>query len=233
MVNVSMTVNENMLNIKIEDTGIGIPEENEDTIFDPFTQADSSITRKYAGTGLGLSICKKLVLLMNGNISFKSKINVGTVFTVNIPIIEKIKWDEPKDKFIEITEANSLSILVAEDSKTNQMVIKLMLERAGHSVVAVNNGQEVLNIIEKREHHFDLILMDMSMPILSGIEATKRLRAKGSKIPIMALTANANNEDKQRCLNAGMFDFITKPIRSSRLNLVLNQVIDKIKNEEI
>ncbi len=233
MINVSMIMNENMLNIKIEDTGIGIHEGNEDTIFDPFTQADSSITRKYAGTGLGLSICKKLVLLMNGNISFKSKINVGTVFTVNIPIIEKIKLEEPKNTFIEMTEANSLSILVAEDSKTNQMVIKLMLERGGHSVVAVNNGQEVLNIIEERAHHFDLILMDMSMPILSGIEATKRLRAQGSKIPIMALTANANNEDKQRCINAGMFDFITKPIRSSRLNLVLSQVINKIKNKEI
>lgn len=224
-IHIFMIVVNNVLEIKIQDTGIGIDLDNEQDIFKPFTQADSSITRKYGGTGLGLSICKKLVLMMNGTIRFETKIKVGTTFFVNIPLIAHSALEPIKTNNIDVGPINSLRILVAEDSKTNQMVVKLMLEKAGHHVVVVNNGQEAIDIITQKKHIFDLVLMDMSMPILCGIDATKELRKKGHNLPIIALTANAMSEDRDKCITAGMNDFLTKPIRSA----ILKQVLQKIK----
>ncbi|MGF1706963.1 ATP-binding protein [Enterovibrio baiacu] len=222
-VEVSMWTNGDWLELAVEDTGIGIHPDRQKDIFQPFTQADGSITRKYGGTGLGLSICKKLVSMMNGTIAFESEPDVGTRFRINIPLIkpaanELVKKDKPSDDVIQ-----PLNVLVAEDSKANQMVVKLMLEKAGHHVVVANNGQEAIDIIEAQQAPFDLILMDMSMPVLCGIEATKYLRAHGHELPIIALTANAMNEDKEKCLDAGMDDFVTKPIRA----VVLKQTLQR------
>ncbi|MEZ8080694.1 PAS domain-containing hybrid sensor histidine kinase/response regulator [Enterovibrio norvegicus] len=222
-VEVSMWTNGDWLELAVEDTGIGIHPDRQKDIFQPFTQADGSITRKYGGTGLGLSICKKLVSMMNGTIAFESEPDVGTRFRINIPLIkpaanELVKKDKPSDGVI-----LPLKVLVAEDSKANQMVVKLMLEKAGHLVVVANNGQEAIDIIEEKREPFDLILMDMSMPVLCGIEATKYLRAHGYELPIIALTANAMNEDKEKCLDAGMDDFVTKPIRA----VVLKQTLQR------
>ncbi|EOD80654.1 Signal transduction histidine kinase [Grimontia indica] len=222
-VKVSMRVRNGRLKLSVKDTGIGINAERKKDVFLPFTQADGSITRQYGGTGLGLSICKKLVTMMNGSIDFDSEQGVGTTFYIDIPLIEPSPTEQVKKDNVEESDLHALSILVAEDSKANQMVAKLMLEKAGHHVVVANNGKEAVDLVHDGHVQFDMILMDMSMPVLCGIEATKQLRAEGYELPIIALTANAMNEDKERCMEAGMDDFVTKPIRA----VVLKQALQR------
>ncbi len=117
----------------------------------------------------------------------------------------------------------ALNILVAEDSKANQMVIKIILEKVGHKVTLASNGQEAVDMLDRTPDKFDLVLMDMSMPVLCGIEATRQLRRKNHTLPIFAITANAMNEDRENCLAAGMNDFLTKPIRAAVLNNLLTK----------
>ncbi|NGN96717.1 response regulator [Grimontia sp. S25] len=222
-VKVSMRVRNGRLKLSVKDTGIGINAERKKDVFLPFTQADGSITRQYGGTGLGLSICKKLVTMMNGSIDFDSEPGVGTTFYIDIPLIEPSPTEQVKKDSVEESDLHALSILVAEDSKANQMVVKLMLEKAGHHVVVANNGREAIDLVHDGHVQFDMILMDMSMPVLCGIEATKQLREEGYDLPIIALTANAMNEDKERCMEAGMDDFVTKPIRA----VVLKQALQR------
>ncbi|MEZ8142473.1 hybrid sensor histidine kinase/response regulator [Enterovibrio norvegicus FF-162] len=222
-VQVFMHAEGNTLKLAVKDTGIGISHNRKKDIFQPFTQADGSITRRYGGTGLGLSICKKLVSMMKGSIDFDSQPGVGTTFYIDIPLIKPLPQEIVHKDKSEESKLKPMNILVAEDSKANQMVVKLMLEKAGHHVVVANNGQEAIDMIDEGKTQFDIILMDMSMPVLCGIEATKQLRAKGCQLPIIALTANAMNEDKEKCLQAGMDDFVTKPIRS----VVLRQALQR------
>ncbi|CZF78881.1 Sensory/regulatory protein RpfC [Grimontia celer] len=222
-VKVSMRVLNGRLKLSVQDTGIGINAERKKDVFQPFTQADGSITRQYGGTGLGLSICKKLVSMMNGSIDFESELGVGTTFYIDIPLIEPSPTEHVKKDNTDDNDLHSLNILVAEDSKANQMVVKLMLEKAGHHVVVANNGKEAVDLVHDARVQFDMILMDMSMPVLCGVEATKQLRAEGCILPIIALTANAMNEDKERCMEAGMDDFVTKPIRA----VVLKQALQR------
>ncbi|WP_158174693.1 PAS domain-containing sensor histidine kinase [Grimontia hollisae] len=222
-VDVAMSAVNNRLKISVSDTGIGINAERRKDIFQPFTQADGSITRQYGGTGLGLSICKKLVSMMNGSIDFESKPGVGTTFFIDIPLTELPQSEQVKTDRIDGHDLRSLNILVAEDSKANQMVVKLMLEKAGHYVVVANNGKEAIDLFHGSHVQFDVILMDMSMPVLCGIDATKQLREEGYQLPIIALTANAMSEDKKRCLDAGMDDFVTKPIRAVVLKKTLQR----------
>lgn len=222
-VDVAMSAVNNRLKISVSDTGIGINAERRKDIFQPFTQADGSITRQYGGTGLGLSICKKLVSMMNGSIDFESKPGVGTTFFIDIPLTELPQSEQVKTDCIDGHDLRSLNILVAEDSKANQMVVKLMLEKAGHHVVVANNGKEAIDLFHGSHVQFDVILMDMSMPVLCGIDATKQLREEGYQLPIIALTANAMSEDKKRCLDAGMDDFVTKPIRAVVLKKTLQR----------
>ncbi|WP_407333099.1 ATP-binding protein [Enterovibrio sp. 27052020O] len=222
-VQIFMRVEDDVLKLAVKDTGIGISPDRKKDIFQPFIQADGSITRRYGGTGLGLSICKKLVSMMKGSIDFDSQPGVGTTFYIDLPLIKPSAQDIVQKDIVEDNHIKPLNVLVAEDSKANQMVVKLMLEKAGHQVILANNGQEAIELIDAAETKFDIILMDMSMPILCGIEATKQLRAKGCGLPIIALTANAMNEDKEKCLQAGMDDFVTKPIRS----VVLKQALQR------
>ncbi|CZF79411.1 PAS domain-containing sensor histidine kinase [Grimontia marina] len=222
-VKVSLRVFNGRLILSVEDTGIGIKPERKKDIFQPFTQADGSITRQYGGTGLGLSICKKLVSMMKGSIDFESELGVGTTFYIDIPLVESSPTEHVKKDNTDDNDLDSLNILVAEDSKANQMVVKLMLEKAGHHVVVANNGKEAIDFVHDGHVQFDMILMDMSMPVLCGVEATKQLRAEGYTLPIIALTANAMNEDKERCMEAGMDDFVTKPIRAVVLKQALRR----------
>lgn len=222
-IRISMMALNDVLQIEIKDTGIGIDSKNRQDIFKPFTQANSSVTREYGGTGLGLSICTKLLAMMNGTIELSSEIDVGTTFIVKIPLTEPVKVQQETSNEEEQEPLQALNILVAEDSIANQMVVQLILEKAGHNVVVVNNGQEAIDSIKSNDVYFDLIFMDMSMPILCGIEATKKLRAEGCQLPIIALTANAMNEDKDKCLDAGMNDFVTKPIRAATLKTLLSK----------
>lgn len=221
-VTVSLDAHDDLLELWVKDSGIGIDEKQIGRIFEPFTQADGSITRRFGGTGLGLSICKKLVEMMGGSIHVESEPYQGTDFCVRLPIVETPQ-DAQKHQAqpnVSADAVQAMSILVAEDSRANQMVVRLMLEKQGHTVVLASNGEEALAQVKQTE--FDLVLMDMSMPVMDGIAATKALRTSGFKRPIIALTANAMDEDKQRCVRAGMDDFVTKPIRAASLNAVLH-----------
>lgn len=221
-VNVDIHRDGKQLKIEVSDTGIGIAPEAQKILFNPFIQADGSITRKYGGTGLGLAISQHLIQKMQGEINLRSVTGKGSCFTVTIPLKESPQNDKhrmcmPQDK----QSLVPLNILVAEDSPTNQLVAKLMLEKRGHQVTIVSNGQQVVDMDPLSLAEFDLILMDISMPVMDGIQATKALRDSGIITPIIALTANVMQADQEEYLRAGMNDFIPKPIIAKDLEMVL------------
>ncbi|MFB9217380.1 ATP-binding protein [Vibrio sinaloensis] len=211
--------------ITVKDTGIGIDKDRLDIVFSEFKQADDSITRSYGGTGLGLTISKHLVGLMNGNISVKSKLGQGSTFRIELPIsskkIESTNFVQPGHHSCE----KCLTVLVVEDTETNQMVIKLVLERLGHRVVIVNNGQKSVDYLKKNASDIDLIFMDISMPVMDGLTATKEIRKFCKDTPVIALTAHAMEQDKQACLNSGMNAFVSKPIRSKEIQRSIKTVL--------
>jgi len=220
------------LQFKIKDTGIGISEENQLKLFNAFTQADSSTTRKFGGTGLGLSICKKLVSAMNGTIQLNSQINIGTEVIVNLPfeISSKLEVGKSIEKAptiktdMKFSENFPHKILVAEDNKVNQKLIHMMLKKLGYQIEFANNGKEAVDMSVLND--YSLIFMDMQMPELDGIEATKiileRLDKKAPKI--IAITANAMIEDKAKCIQAGMIEFLTKPIKLDDLRKIISKI---------
>ncbi len=208
------------IHFDVTDTGIGISKEAQEKLFSPFAQADKTITRRFGGTGLGLAICKKLVLAMNGEIQISSKEGQGSTFYFTIPL-------DPGD-VNNITEApqlktnlkiDPLSILVVDDNSINLRVTTGILSKEEHSTKTASNGQEALDMI--LEEDFDIVLMDMEMPVMNGIEATLAIRKldnqKKANIPIIAMTANVIEEDIERCKEAGMNDYSPKPIQPERL----------------
>jgi len=219
-----------LLFFEVEDTGPGIDDAYKDRMFDPFSQQDASINRKYGGTGLGLAISRHLARLMDGDVEVYNKKPHGSVFKVVLRLkknssgsFEALTGEEKKEKISDLIERISqlgLKILLAEDHPVNQRVILLMLKKMNLSATVVANGEEVLRMI--REKAFDLILMDVRMPVLNGIETTKIIRApesdiKTKNIPIIALTALAMQEDAEKCLKAGMDRFLTKPIHPDKI----------------
>ncbi|WP_459948857.1 hybrid sensor histidine kinase/response regulator [Denitratisoma sp. agr-D3] len=209
-----------MLFFEVKDTGIGIPADKLPGLFSPFTQADSSVTRRYGGTGLGLSISRRLVELMGGMVGVESRPGVGSVFWFRIPC----KPAEPKAKHEEVVksapEKGQGNILMVEDVRTNQMIAKAMLTKHGHHVDVVENGEQAL--FKLARHNYDLVLMDCQMPVMDGYEATRRIRANypvvlDPQIPIIAMTASVMAEDQQRCKDAGMDGFISKPVDEAEL----------------
>jgi len=209
------------LTIKVSDTGIGIPEEKLYSIFDKFTQADSSITRRYGGSGLGLTICKALIERMEGNIHVTSKPGQGTVFTINIPLKKGEALQKNLDfgfarkaKPLSASHQNALRVLLVEDYKANILVATTMLGELGCQYeVAVNGAQAIEKLAEKP---FDVVLMDIQMQDMDGYEATRRIRkweqeAGLQPLPIIAMTAHALMGDREKCLQAGMNDYISKP----------------------
>jgi signal transduction histidine kinase len=204
----------------IKDTGIGIPKKQLDQLFSPFVQADISISRKYGGTGLGLSIAKKLVEMMNGTIHAESEVNVGSTFTFTI-CLERTKTvisdksyclSDPKDDSL---KSKPLNILVVEDVPANQKIAQLILKNLNCKSAVASNGHEAIAILSKNT--YDLVLMDIMMPQMSGIEATKMIRDTNSSviqhdIPIIAMTANVMDGDIEQYLAVGMNDYLPKPI---------------------
>lgn len=216
-----------LFEVDIEDTGVGIPANKLDQIFDPFMQADNSVTRKFGGTGLGLAISKKITRLMNGRLDVASELGVGSTFRLQyeIPSLQQISFvtADVADGFKTVENNQSptnlklygVQILLAEDGETNRKFFRIVLERAGAEVSVAENGQIALN---KAIHtRYDLILMDMQMPVMDGYKATAELREHGYEGPIIALTAHAMTGDRIKCINVGCNDYITKPISQEDL----------------
>ncbi len=226
---------EPLLEFSVIDTGIGIPPEKVERLFEPFTQADSSTSRKYGGTGLGLTISSKLAGLLEGKITVDSIPGKGSTFRLTIPIgslagVEMVEFhpEPPADvepKPMEETEdvANlslPLRILVAEDGIDNQRLISFLLKKAGAEVSCVENGEEAVRHAIgawREDRPYDVILMDIQMPVLDGYSATQQLREQGYEGPIVALTAHAMREDRLKCLEAGCDAYASKPIRRADL----------------
>ncbi|WP_448190737.1 PAS domain S-box protein [Azospirillum sp. sgz301742] len=197
----------------VTDTGIGVPEAVQPDLFTEFFQADSSISRRFGGTGLGLAICKRIVTLMNGRIGVESRPGTGSVFWFTVPLetaAEPGEADAPEPVAVRL---RPLRVLLAEDNPVNRKVAVALLTRQGHAVMVANDGAEALEHV--RLGRFDVVLMDMQMPRMDGLEAARRIRAmpglRGT-IPIIALTANALAGDAERCLAVGMNDHVPKPI---------------------
>ncbi len=213
----------------IKDTGIGIPLNRIQQLFNPFTQVDASISRRYGGTGLGLAICKKLAEMMGGKIWVESILGHGSTFYFTIIATETsdqfdTSRDEVFEKIPQIAQKVPLKILVAEDNKVNQKVALLTFEALGYQVQIVNHGLEVLQ--ELQQQNYDVVFMDLQMPEMDGITATRYINQEWStesRPQIIAMTAYANKEDKEKCLQAGMDGYISKPIRIEELVKVLKQ----------
>ncbi len=213
----------------VEDTGIGIPSSQQEKIFETFSQADGSMTRKYGGTGLGLTITRQLAQLMGGRLLLSSEQGKGSTFSILLPLQKGSDLSAPqRDTTIsadnlkaEPVAAISGNVLVAEDVPTNQILIRKLLERLGLDVTIANDGEEALRYA--RENAFDLVFMDIQMPNMNGYDATRTMRKEGVAIPIIALTASAMPGDEHKCLDVGCNEYLTKPIDAAKLR----QIIEK------
>lgn len=223
-----VTVDDHLqLSVEISDTGIGISEQSLPFLFDSFSQADMSTTRNFGGTGLGLAISKQLCELMGGSISAQSKVGEGSTFHFTIQLQEavptSISEKTPQDNQT-LSSFDNLQVLVVEDNFINQEVMKAVLDEFDINVELANDGLEALSILAAPEStKFDLIFMDCQMPKMDGYEATRRIRADevSGHIPIIALTANTMNSEKEKCLEVGMDDYLSKPINTEALYAML------------
>jgi signal transduction histidine kinase/ActR/RegA family two-component response regulator len=210
------------INIEVADSGAGIPADKLGLIFEKFTQADSSITRKYGGTGLGLAITRKLAELHGGTIRVESEVGNGSRFIVEIPF-EVIQSGSAAPKFVQRAnrgeDFSRARLLLVEDNRVNQRVALAMLRKTGSAVDIANTGQEALDMLAVPESSYDLVLMDVQMPVLDGLEVTRTMRrdARWRHLPVIAMTACAMTGDRERCLAAGMNDYLSKPLEASKL----------------
>ena len=222
-VKVVLSMESDILRFDVVDTGIGIPKEQLAKIFDPFSQADSSVTRKFGGTGLGLAICKRFIEALGGTIGVQSKIGSGSVFSVRVPV--KIPADSQwldrdqclqAGKSIAAVGGDTLQltpgkVLVVDDGATNRQLVAVVLQRQKMQVVEAENGKAAVDYLLNDE--VDAVLMDIQMPVMDGMTATQLIRQKGIKTPIIALTGNAMEGEEQRCLEAGFDGYLSKPIK--------------------
>ncbi len=233
-VTLSIERNGERLCFEVVDTGIGMSDEQVARLFTPFGQADASITRRFGGTGLGLAISKKLVEAMGGNIAVSSEIGKGTRFSFDLPLIEA---SAPVGEVLAVASeadagtasAKTLRILTAEDHPVNQQLIKRILEKWGHQVDIANNGREAVDAVMRQP--YDLVFMDMQMPEMGGVEATVEIRRTIAAVdlPIVAMTANVLEADRERCRAAGMQDFVGKPFQMAQVKAILERVGGGVK----
>ena len=240
------------IHTRIRDTGIGIPTAKLSTIFEAFTQVDSSMSRRYGGTGLGLTITSRLVGLMGGRAWAESELGRGSIFhftvTLGVPLFDTAAEPEPVEapELWRVTAPRrALRVLLAEDNAINRLVARRMLEKLGHQVVIAASGRDALAAVESEP--FDVVFMDVEMPDLNGLDATRAIReieaeviagrrvpepqstyaaarSAGRRIPIIALTAHAMEVHQQQCLAAGMDDFISKPMNAAELAAAVDRV---------
>lgn len=210
----------------VKDTGIGIPEDVQHLVFDNFTQADSSTSRKYGGTGLGLAICRQLARFMGGDIWLTSEPDKGSSFFVTLPfaVAEAPAKQHPAKSLEPSRQGSPLHVLLAEDTPANTVIAQAFLRRLGHTNLHAANGQEALERL--RQERFDLVLMDVEMPVMDGLEATRRLRAGEAGelnrfVPVLAMTAHALASFREKCAEAGMNGFVAKPVSFNDLAEIL------------
>ncbi|EPR43924.1 PAS/PAC sensor hybrid histidine kinase [Desulfovibrio sp. X2] len=215
----------------VSDTGIGVPEDKQEIIFESFRQAESGLRKRHGGTGLGLAICKRLAEIMGGSIWLQSEPGQGSIFCFTVEV-ELAPREEPRDMSAPGARAEStapLRVLLVEDDWINRRFTTQLLERQGHSVREAENGSQALQILS--EHPVDLVIMDMQMPVMDGISATRAIRAaKGcpperADVPIIGLTAYATSEDRDCFLAAGVDICLTKPLRAQRLLRIMDEVV--------
>jgi CheY-like chemotaxis protein/HPt (histidine-containing phosphotransfer) domain-containing protein len=238
----------NTLYISVSDTGIGVPENQIDKIFGKFTQANNTSSRKYGGTGLGLAITKQLVEMMNGEIGVQNNKVQGSLFWFRIPLKVRDDIDNILEKFVprrngpeapvtQSTAAINLNarILLAEDHPTNQFLMKRLLTKIGFKKIdCVETGKEAVDAFEK--NRYDLILMDCQMPEMDGYEATReirRLQHPSSNIPVIAMTANAMVGDREKCMEAGMDDYISKPIDAKKFIALISRWLSQMSTSQL
>ncbi|MDH5446961.1 MAG: PAS domain S-box protein [Gammaproteobacteria bacterium] len=224
------------LRVEVEDTGIGIEEKDHDRIFDYFTQADGSFTRKYGGAGLGLSICKNVISQLDGEIGVTSELGKGSTFWFEIPIkpLTNIKVEEehfsiPQEiRQSQNKDNENVHMLIVEDDLANRMILQAMLTKLGYRTDIAEDGQQAINKLENKS--YDLILMDCQMPVMDGFIATKEIRKsekENEHIPIIAVTANAMVQDREKCLKVGMDDYMAKPVNLVKLAQMLKKWISR------
>ncbi|MEW4487233.1 ATP-binding protein [Thalassoglobus sp. JC818] len=234
----ALTETSGSLILAVEDTGIGMTSEQMDRLFHRFTQADGSTTRRYGGTGLGLSISRRLARMMGGDVDVQSDVGIGSCFTANVvvEVSPQTEWiaagthvsprvQKPERTIKPIQNLPDCQLLLVEDSEDNQVLLSRILTRAGATVSIASNGQEALDVVFDDPNRFDLILMDMQMPIKDGYTATRELRESGWSRPIIALTANAMKGDSENCLAAGCNDYATKPIDREHLFGLIKRMV--------
>jgi two-component system, sensor histidine kinase len=217
-----------LLHFRVKDTGIGIPKEKQAMIFEAFTQADSSTTRRFGGTGLGLAITQRLTKLMGGSVCVESEPGAGSTFHFTIRV--EATRTTAKEFVLARPEpghrGKRMKVLLAEDNSVNRKLATVLLEKHGHTVLLSENGRSALDTIEREP--VDVVLMDVQMPVMGGFETIRTIRAAeqstGAHLPIVALTAHAMKGDRERCLEAGADDYLTKPIRSEALLAALDRM---------
>ena len=226
-----------MVRFEVEDTGIGISQDKLDTLFNAFTQVDSSISRQYGGTGLGLTIVRRLAELMGGKVGVESALGTGSRFWFHIPA-RATNYRSATDTIVNAALAHDQSkatysgrLMVAEDHQDNRKLLKVVLGSVGLEPMMVTNGQEALDAVMHCAP-FDLILMDMRMPVMDGIEATRLIREwehehNRRRCSIIALTANAYEEDRRQCKDAGMDGFLAKPLDIKELGSLLSTLLQQ------
>ena len=225
------------LHLSVRDTGIGISPDRQEMIFEPFQQADSSATRRYGGMGMGLAMSRQLVKLMGGRIWFESEVGKGTTFHFTVKFSRQAQTAQAAAASPNVPNwPRPLNILVAEDSPTNQLIAKASLKKNGHTVTLATNGREAVQAYEKSRTTqdappFDLVLMDIAMPEMDGLDATRAIREKektlGGHIIVVAMTAFATKEYHEKCLEAGMDAYVTKPVRIDELDKTLGPLMTR------
>ena len=218
---VSCSADERLV-FEVSDTGIGMSPEGLSRLFQPFVQADGSITRRFGGTGLGLTISRQLAELMGGKLTATSVEGRGSTFTRRLPLPSVAPQQDVTTEDLQAISLAGLRVLLVEDNPVNQKVAVRLLDRLGVEVEVASNGREGVEAVTARD--FDIVLMDCQMPVMDGYEATREIRARGYRLPIVALTANAMKGDAERCRAAGMDDFLSKPVRKQDLEKMLARV---------
>ncbi|MCX6603526.1 MAG: response regulator [Acidobacteria bacterium] len=217
----SNSVGQPVLYCSVSDSGPGIPADKQEVIFESFRQVDGSVSRVHGGTGLGLAISRHLTALLGGEISIVSSSAAGSVFAFSVRYDPAPATTVAEPVPQAVSHHATLRVLGAEDNAVNRRVIRAMVEKLGHHIELVNDGQALLDVLANREAEFDLLLMDVQMPVLDGLEATRRYRARGGNLPIIAMTAHAMAGDREQCLAAGMNSYMAKPLSASALTAAL------------